>query len=100
MTDTTRATSRPDRGDYPDPSTDDLARAIRAAYEGRNGDHPWSHYKRGRYTAHRTYTEHEPDARPGDKHVTIRVESCERNVICNVPEDSAPQFLSLLEVQP
>lgn len=91
---------RPDRQEYPDPSTEDLARAIRAAYEGRNGEHEWSHYKRGRYTAHRTYTEHNPDSQPGDKHCTIRVEDCERDVIMNVPEQHAQRVLTLLEVNP
>jgi len=101
MTDADRtAVARPDRSDYPDPSLDDLASAIEAAYAGRNSDHPWSHYQRGRYTAHRTYTEHNPDTQPGDKHCTIRVEACERDVIMNIPEDSAQQVLTLLRTNP
>jgi hypothetical protein len=91
------AAKRPDRADYPAPSRADLAAAIRAALEDGDNDHPWSHHRRGRYTAHRTYTEHEPDAKPGDKHVAIRVAECERDIIMDVPEEHAETVLSLLE---
>jgi hypothetical protein len=86
----------PSRDEYPEPSLDDLANAIEDALDDKDGEHPWSHHVRGRYTAHRTYTEHEPDAKPGDKHVTIRVEECERDIIMNVPEAHAQSVVQLL----
>ena len=91
------AAARPPREDYPDPSREDLAAAIRAARDDADSDHPWSHHVRGRYTAHRTHTEHEPDAKPGDKHVAIRVKECERDIIMDVPEEHADRALAVLE---
>jgi len=86
------ATKRPDRGEYRDPSLSDLVSAIKRAL----ADDDWSHHRAGRYTTHRTYTEHQPDARPGDKHVTIRVTECEREIILNIPEEHADSVLGLL----
>jgi hypothetical protein len=91
------AKRRPDRDEYPDPSLVDLRRAIQAALDDADTEHPWSHHVRGRYTAHRTYTEHEPDAKPGEKHVAIRVEECERDIIMDVPEAHAESVLELLD---
>ena len=90
-----RATKRPDRDEYPDPSVEDLRRAIEAALT--DDEHPWAHHVRGRYTTHRTHTEHEPDAKPGDKHVAIRVQECEREIIMDVVEDEAESVIALLE---
>lgn len=91
------ATARPDREDYPDPSLVDLRRAIEAALADVDTDHPWRHHRRGRYTAHRTYTEHDPDGKPGEKHVAIRVEECERDIIMDVPEAHAQSVIDVLD---
>jgi len=91
------ATARPPREEYPDPSREDLAAAIRAARDDADSEHPWSHHVRGRYTAHRTHTEHEPDAKPGVKHVAIRVVECEREIIMNVPEEQVDEVLTVLD---
>lgn len=85
-------TARPDRGEYPAPDIEDFVDAVKRAA----GDEKWSHHVSGRYTAHRTYTELEPDARPGDKLVVVRVEACERDVIADIPEDHVTAFLEAI----
>jgi hypothetical protein len=93
MSDEPLATERPDRDEYPERSLSDLVTVIERAL----ADDGWAHHRAGRYTAHRTHTEHEPDARPGCKHVTIRVTECERDIILNVPEEHADSVLAVFK---
>jgi hypothetical protein len=87
------ATKKPDRDEYPDPSLEDFLRAVRKAAAADD----WRHFGCGRYTAHRCYTEHQPDAKPGDKHVAIRVTACERDIVADIPEQQADEFLATFE---
>ena len=96
MTSTPTATKKPDREDYPAPSTDDLVEAVRRALDEEEGD-KFTHHRVGRYTATQTYTEHNPDSQPGKKVCVVRVTQCEREVIADVPVDHAEAILEVLE---
>jgi len=87
------ATERPSRDEYPERSLSDLVTAVERAL----ADDDWAHHGVGRYTAHRTYTEHDPDTRPGDKHVAVRVIECDREIILNIPEEHADSVLTVLK---
>ena len=93
MSDEPPATKRPDRDEYPERSLSDLVAAVERALADDN----WRRHVAGRYTAYRTHTEHEPDARPGDKHVAVRVTECERETILNIPEEHADSVLAALK---
>jgi hypothetical protein len=86
-------TARPPRDEYPDPDRSDLAAAVRAVL----GDEQGSHHRRGRYTSTWTYTEHDPDMKPGEKTKVVRVTVCEREVLCDIPIDQADELLAVLE---
>jgi len=88
-----RAGRRPPRDEYPEPSAQDLHEAIKAALDDGVG----AHYRRGRYTATRTWTEHNPSTKPGEQHETIRVIECDRDIILNVPVEHAEGVLALID---
>lgn len=94
-----RATRRPDREEYPSQSADDFATAIRRALDEDRGD-KFTHHRVGRYTATQTYTEHEPDARPGDKVCVVRVTECERETIADIPVEHAESVLAVVGDDP
>lgn len=90
------ATRRPDRDEYADPSAADFAKAVRRSLDEEFGD-TFTHHKVGRYTATQTYTEHEPDARPGVKVLVVRVTECERDIIADIPVGTAESVLAVVD---
>ena len=88
-------TKRPGRDEYPAPSGEDFARAIRHSLDEDRGD-KFTHHQVGRYTATQTYTEHNPDTQPGDKVRVVRVTECERDIIVDIPVDHAESVLAVV----
>lgn len=86
------STDLPGRDEYPAPDPADFDAAVKAVLN----DDDRAHHGRGRYTAHRTYTEHNPDSQPGDKVEVVRVEACDRDVIADIPVDHADEVLAAL----
>lgn len=86
---------KPDRDEYCPPSSEDFAEAVRRALDEDQGT-KWTHHRVGRYTATQTYTEHEPDAKPGDKVLVVRVTECERDIIADIPVEYVESVLAVV----
>lgn len=90
------ASKIPDENKYPEESSEDFTRAVRAALDPDEGD-KWTHHRKGRYTAHQTYMEDHQASLNDIKERCVVVTECERETIAILPSEYAESVLALLE---